>query len=502
MGRVNVDLGNVVRYNDIMNGLNKKVLLAEHEQKIVDILVYLLNAWDYEVIIASDGASVLELVRRAHPDIIIIDCNIPRVDGFEVSKVLKEDFLTAHIPVIILIDKKQIRKRMLEIEQGVDDYIANPPDPIDLEVRMEMALRRTTHQLHANALTRLPGNRRIEKVIQSKIEEGVIFSVAYYDFDNFKSFNDKYNYMKGDAVIRQTAHIISRTVKKYGNKDDFVGHIGGDDFVVVTTPDRDKLIASESILSFNRLMPFHYTKEDRGIGHIISKDRRGNTTNTPLMSLSVAIANNKDCRFQNIVELMEIIAEIKTYLKALPGSNFLVNRRTIMKKEFLSTQQPIVSEKAPKIEPEFRRKPLGQILVEAHVLTFQQLEAALNKHWSTGQKIGQSIVGLGFASSGDIARALESQLNVPHFDVRRLEQTGELKAVISKIPIDLIKNYGVIPVKKEKGVVSLAMLNPKDIEAIDKVKSFTGCSVAPFFVLENEFSEIVGRTIKKADKGD
>lgn len=485
-----------------MTVITKKVLLAEHEQKIADILVYLLNAWDYEVIIASDGASVLELVRRAHPDIIIIDCNIPKLDGFEVSKILKEDFLTAHIPVIILIDKKQIRKRMLEIEQGVDDYIANPPDPIDLEVRMEMALRRTTHQLHANALTRLPGNRRIEKVIQSKIEEDAIFSVAYYDIDNFKSFNDKYNYMKGDAVIRQTAHIISRTVKRCGNKGDFVGHIGGDDFVVVTTPDRDRLIASESILDFNSLVPFHYAKEDRALGHIISKDRRGNITNTPLMSLSVAIANNKDCKFQSIVELMEIIAEIKAYLKALPGSNFLVNRRAIMKKEFLALHQPVTPEKAYKIQHGPRHKPLGQILVELHVLTPQQLEAALDKHWSTGQKIGQSIVGLGLASSGDIARALESQLNVPHFDVRKLEQNMELKAVINKIPIDLIKNSGVIPVKKEKGVVSLAMLNPKDIEAIDKVKSFTGCSVAPFFVLENEFSEIVGKTIKKADKGD
>ncbi|MBU1147706.1 MAG: hypothetical protein KKD11_05075 [Candidatus Omnitrophica bacterium] len=305
-----------------------------------------------------------------------------------------------------------------------------------------------------------------------------------------------------DDIEQEIVLELMQTVKKYGNKGDFVGHIGGDDFVVVTTPDRDKLIASESILDFNRLIPFHYSKEDRALDHIISKDRRGNITNTPLMSLSVAIANNKECRFQSIVELMEIVAEIKTYLKALPGSNFLVNRRTIIKKESLASHQPIVFEKIPKMEFGFRHKPLGQILVESHVLTSQQLEAALNKHWSTGQKIGQSIVGLGLASSGDIARALEAQLNVPHFDVRRLEQNGELKAVISKIPIDLIKSCGVIPVKKEKNVISLAMLNPKDIETINKVKGFTGCNVAPFFVLEDEFSEIVGKTIKKADKGD
>ena len=485
-----------------MTAENKKVLLAEHDQKIADILIYLLNAWDYEVVIAADGEFVLELVRREHPDIIIIDCNLPKIDGFQVSKSLKEDFITAHIPVIILIDKKQIRKRMLEIEQGVDDYIANPPDPIDLEVRMEMAMRRTTHQLHANALTRLPGNRQIEKIIQSKFDEGAEFSVAYYDIDHFKSFNDKYNYMKGDAVIRQVAHIISQIVKKCGNKDDFVGHIGGDDFVVVTTPEKDRLIASESILTFSRIIPFHYSREDREAGHIIAKDRKGNVVRTPLMSISIAIVNNREFKIGNMVQLMEIIAEIKEYLKRLPGSNFLVNRRGPEKKEFIYSESETLERKTQRPAPSFRYRPLGQILVESEVITVEQLGAALNKHWSTGQRIGQSIMGLGMASAGDIARALEIQLNVPHFDIKKLEKNLDLRQVVDKIPADLMRDRGVVPVKKEQNVVSLAMLNPKDIEVIDKIRGFTGCNVATFFVLENEFSEILGRTIKKADKGD
>jgi DNA-binding response OmpR family regulator len=110
----------------------KKVLLAEHEAGIAEIIQYLLKAWDYETVTINKGSAVLDAVRREQPDIIIIDWGLPDMDGLKVSKVLKEDFLTAHIPVIVLIDKKQIRKKMLEIEQGVDDYIANPPDPIDL----------------------------------------------------------------------------------------------------------------------------------------------------------------------------------------------------------------------------------------------------------------------------------------------------------------------------------------------------------------------------------
>ena len=300
-----------------MNLGEKKVLLAEHEAGIAEIIQYLLKAWDYEIITITKGSFVLDAVRREQPDIIIIDWGLPDMDGLKVSKALKEDFLTAHIPIIVLINKKQIRKKMLEIEQGVDDYIANPPDPIDLEVRMELALRRTSHQLYANALTKLPGNRQIEKAIHSRMDDNSFFSVAYYDIDNFKSFNDKYGYMKGDSVIKHVAYIIATTVKRYGNPHDFVGHIGGDDFVVVTTPDRDRLIASESILVFNRAIHFHYSKEDRERTCIVSKDRRGNVVNMPLMSISIAIANNKNFPIKNMVELMETVTEIKSYLKTL-----------------------------------------------------------------------------------------------------------------------------------------------------------------------------------------
>jgi len=379
----------------------------------------------------------------------------------------------------------------------VDDYIANPPDPIDLEVRMELALRRTSHQLYANALTKLPGNKQIEKAIHARMDEKKLFSVAYYDIDNFKSFNDKYGYMKGDSVIRHTAYIIATTVKRYGNLHDFVGHIGGDDFVVVTTPDKDRLIASESILAFNRAMHFHYSKEDRERTYIVSKDRRGNVMNMPLMSISIAIANNKHFPIKNMVELMETITEIKSYLKTLPGSNFLVNRRQIEKKTFID--EPDKQEAAgTNKEERSKHKPLGQILLESQVITAEQLEQALNKHWTTGQKIGQSIINLGMASPGDIARALESQFNVPHFDIRNMSENGELKEIISKISFDIMKDYGVLPVRKDKNVLLLAMLDPKNMEALAKIKSLTGCSVAPLFVLESEFTEILDRIIVKS----
>ncbi|MBU4149382.1 MAG: hypothetical protein KKB52_03415, partial [Candidatus Omnitrophica bacterium] len=148
----------------------------------------------------------------------------------------------------------------------------------------------------------------------------------------------------------------------------------------------------------------------------------------------------------------------------------------------------------------FKYRPIGQILLESSVISMQQLEIALGKHWSTGQKIGQSIIDLGMASSGDIARALELQLNVPHFDIRNFDKNGGLKDFINRIPMDLMKQSHAVPVNKDKNVLSLAMVNPKDIAAIDKIRSVTGCNVAPFFVLENEFEDIWGRITNRLEQ--
>src|SRR3989338_6794660 len=132
---------------------SKKILLVENEPLIAEILPQILKPLGYEVILAPDGLAALELIKSEFPVLIIVDENLPKMDGFTLCKILKGDFTTSYIPAILLIEKRQIRRKILEVEQGMDDYIIKPPDPIDLEVRMEMALKRTEHQVHANSLT-------------------------------------------------------------------------------------------------------------------------------------------------------------------------------------------------------------------------------------------------------------------------------------------------------------------------------------------------------------
>ena len=394
--------------------INKKILFAEHESLISEIITPILESKGYEVSVARDSESVLRALLETQPNLIVIDANLAEGDGFQICKMLKADFMTSHIPIIVLIEKRQARKKMLEIEHGIDDYLIKPPDPIDLEIRIEMALRRTEHQMWANSLTKLPGSKEIEKVIADRLLQG-LFSFAYIDIDNFKAFNDVYGYFQGDAVIIQLAHIISSVVKALGNKDDFVGHVGGDDFTVITTPEKESLIASKIISEFDRLMAFHYNKEDRLKKFIAVKDRAGILKDVPLMSISVAVVNNKNSNIHNIIELSEIAFEIKKYLKSLSGSNFLINRRIIKQEDGEAGSDSGLSKttrEAPK-KVFIQDKPLGQLLIDKGLITQEKLNDALRRHWLTAQPLGKTLVNTGLITQKDLEEALRNKQENP-----------------------------------------------------------------------------------------
>ncbi len=375
---------------------NKKILLAEAEAKIAEILPKFLKPIGYDVISCSEGNKALELAHRERPDLIIADASLPNLNGLSLAKILKSDFVTSYIPIIILIEKKQIRKEILDIEQGIDDYLLKPPDPIDLEVRIEMALRRTEHQVHANSLTRLPGNRAIERFLSRKISEAKPLSFLYFDSDNFKSYNDRYGYLKGDEVILQTARIITSVVKRFGNSDDFVGHVGGDDFVVITTPEKEEEISRNVISEFDRLIPYQYTESDRKLKYLVVKDRSGRTIKAPLMSISIAIVNNNSLKIANLVELIEVAFEIKKYLKGISGSKFLINRRAANQGAKKRTAEICGARfvKLARGRKEAQKLPLGQILLQERLISENQLQEALREHWLTGELLGQTLIRL------------------------------------------------------------------------------------------------------------
>jgi GGDEF domain-containing protein len=207
-------------------------------------------------------------------------------------------------------------------------------DGLDREIQEMMLKIKDSQQryLDASPLTRLPGNMAIEQVLKEKMERGEKFALCYIDLDDFKAFNDKYGYAKGSELIKMTGEVIYRAKDKYADKQDFVGHIGGDDFVLVTSPGRVNQVCQTIISEFDRLIPGYYHSEDRANGFIEGTDRYGVKRRYPLMSISIAVVSDVRRSFTSPVEIARVATEIKDYVKSLPGSNYLVDRRGTSRK--------------------------------------------------------------------------------------------------------------------------------------------------------------------------
>ena len=182
--------------------------------------------------------------------------------------------------------------------------------------------------LDTSPLTRLPGGITIENVINQRIAKNDPIAFCLMDIDNFKAFNDRYGYALGNDIIQTTAEIIRQAVAEHGTADDFIGHIGGDDFVVITQPEHYTKICETTIEQFDDKIPGFYDAEDRKRGHIVGENRQGQKFKFPLASISIAVVTNEKRSFSSHIQYGEVAAEMKEHAKSIPGSVFTVDQRS------------------------------------------------------------------------------------------------------------------------------------------------------------------------------
>ncbi len=182
--------------------------------------------------------------------------------------------------------------------------------------------------LDASPLTRLPGGVAIENILKKRIAAGEPFAFCMMDLDNFKSFNDHYGYAKGNDLIRSSAAIITNAARTEGCPDDFVGHIGGDDFVLISTPERYDAICRRIIKDFDNMAPEMYSDEDRKRGYIAGINRQGVEVTFPVASISIAVVSSEKRLFSNHIQVGEVAAELKEAAKGIKGSAMILDQRT------------------------------------------------------------------------------------------------------------------------------------------------------------------------------
>lgn len=325
-----------------------KIIVIDDDPDIRDVLNLTLTEEGYEVLEAENGEEGFTLIKEKAPNLIIVDYKMPKMDGPALCSIVKKDILLSHLPIIMLTGKGDVSDKVSGINAGADDYMVKPFEPQELLVRIKMILRRSERDLDANPLSKLPGNVSILNELQGRIDKKIPLAINYVDLDKFKVYNDKYGFRHGDEIIRETARILIRATQELGNTDDFIGHIGGDDFVVVTTPDKAESISQKIIDDFDKISPSFYTQEDREAGFITGKDRKGIEQKFGLLSISIGIVSNERRELTHVAQIGEIGAELKEAAKHLEHSCYIKDKRADNRADLDKSQTP--SEKNPASE--------------------------------------------------------------------------------------------------------------------------------------------------------
>jgi diguanylate cyclase (GGDEF)-like protein len=252
---------------------------------------------------------------------------MPYLDGYEAIRQLRNDTRTAHLPMIILTAKSAPDDLVTGFETGADDYVTKPFNIPELLARIKSHLRRASQRPVRNPLTDLPGNVLITEEIKYRLKQPEPFVFMYIDLDNFKAFNDTYGPARGDRVIRLLADILTEKVRGQGGSTDFIGHIGGDDFVVITSPANAEQISKLIIEAFDERVRLLYDASDLERGYLPGTDRQGMTRQFPIMTLSIGAVSNAQRTFTDHEEMVRVAAEMKQFAKQQANSYYALDAR-------------------------------------------------------------------------------------------------------------------------------------------------------------------------------
>ncbi len=317
--------------------MNQTIVVADDDAGVLLILGKMLRAEGYEVIGTPNGSEVLEIAERTPPMLFMLDVVMPSLDGLEVCRRLKLDPRFKRIPVIFITARKESNDIVLGFQAGAADYIGKPINREETLARVNSQIslyqymleleRLNQLALDANPSTGLPGNNSIAAAVTKAIKDGGLTSVIYCDLDNFKAFNDKYGFARGDQVIKFTGRIIQESMAAVCRPEGFVGHIGGDDFVLLSPADKAEAMAHRIIRVFDQGIKDFYNQQDAAAGKIMSKDRQGRAQEFPLMAISIGVVELGNRSFSHYQEVANLCAEVKEVAKSHPGSCVFFDRR-------------------------------------------------------------------------------------------------------------------------------------------------------------------------------
>lgn len=304
-----------------------KILVIDDEPLLREMLRDIFTIAGYNVVTAENGKEGLDKVYSELPDFVILDGSMPVMDGFEVLTILRKDPKFLNLPIMMFSALSGETEQIKGLSLGADDYITKPFKTSVLLTKVKNILERKKQSLDVNPLTALPGNLSIQHDVERRIADKLHFSLLYMDLSNFKSFNDKYGFYRGDEVIKFTAELLQEVIKRFGVTSDFLGHIGGDDFVIISDIDNSISIAENVIKMFDEGIKKFYDKEDLENGYIVSVDREDNIQKFPIITISISIITTNIAHISHFAEISKRASELKKVAKKNNCSSYVFERR-------------------------------------------------------------------------------------------------------------------------------------------------------------------------------
>ena len=287
-----------------------RLLVVEDDNDISNMLKIYFSGLGYDVDVAPRGSEALEKTRTVLPHLIVLDIMLPDIDGYEVCRKLRQSTRTSHIPVIFLTQKDERSDKLQGLELGADDYITKPFDIEELKLRVQGAIHRSEREALTDPRSGLPAGRLIEEQLRLTIRKS---GWAYMDIriNYFDQFKDVYGFVAADDALRFAAMLMSEVVDELGSSSDFIGHAGGDNFVIISSEGIADKIRNRLKARFAEEVQTHYNFMDRQQGFIMAANAEGQTEKTPLMTFSIGIVTPKQQSFADIREITELAADAR-----------------------------------------------------------------------------------------------------------------------------------------------------------------------------------------------
>jgi len=287
-----------------------RLMIVEDDPDISNMLRIYFQTQGYEVAVAQRGEDALEMCRQKLPHIIVLDIMLPDMDGYDVCRNLRGSLRTSHIPIVFLTQKDERSDKIHGLELGADDYITKPFDLEELKLRVKNAMGRAQYESLTNPTTGLPSGRLIEDQLRGLMKRGE-WGIIYVGIRGFGTFSEMYGFVAGEEVLRFVAMVLANTVDTVGTANDFIGHIGADDFIVIVGKELIDPMIEDLRQRFDAEIGTHYDWQARQQGYLVVHDEEGGEKKVELMSLSIGVVTAEDGPFYDIREITEAAASAR-----------------------------------------------------------------------------------------------------------------------------------------------------------------------------------------------